>query len=66
MTTQKIPMRIVGEMEEIKQKDGSRYSDGDVPNANWNDGKFRVNWYNTDNRNDNLRSREEVSHQRSH
>jgi len=53
-------------MEEIKQKDGSRYSDGDVPNANWNDGKFRVNWYNTDNRNDNLRSREEVSHQRSH
>ena len=61
MTTQKIPMRIVGEMDEGKQKDGSRNSDGNVPNANWNDDKFQVNWNNADNRNDNLRSREEVS-----
>ena len=47
------------------KKDGSRNSDGNVPNANWNDSKFQVNWYNTDNRNANLRPREEVSHQRS-
>lgn len=33
---------------------GSRYSDGNVPNMNWNDGKMNVNWYNPDNRNDNL------------
>ena len=54
-------MRIVGDMDESKQKDGSRNSDGNVPNTNWNDSKFHVNWYNTDNRNANLRSREEVS-----
>lgn len=58
-------MRIAGEMEEIRQKDGSRNSDGNVPNANWNDDKFRVNWNNTDNRNDKLRSREEVSNKRA-
>ena len=40
---------------------GSRNSDGNVPNANWNDGKFYVNWYNADNSNSNLRAREEVS-----
>ncbi|MCX6766489.1 MAG: hypothetical protein NT170_01765 [Candidatus Moranbacteria bacterium] len=40
---------------------GSRYSDGNVPNVNWNDDKLNVNWYNTGNANDNLRSREEVS-----
>jgi hypothetical protein len=37
---------------------GSRYSDGNVPNVNWNDDKLKVNWNNTDNANDNLRSRE--------
>ena len=40
---------------------GSRYADGNVPNANWNDGKFYVNWYNADNSNSNLRARVEVS-----
>ena len=42
---------------------GSRSSDDNVPNANWNNGKFNVNvnWYNLDNRNDNLRARSEVS-----
>jgi len=40
---------------------GSRNSDGNVPNANWNDGKFYVNWYNADNSNSNLRARVEVS-----
>jgi len=31
-----------------------------VPNVNWNsdNDKLKVNWYNTDNRNDNLRPRE--------
>ena len=37
---------------------GSRRSDGDVPGSRWNDGKFYLNWYNPDNANDNLRSRE--------
>lgn len=36
---------------------GSRNSDGNVPNANWNDDKFNVNWYNPTNRNPNLRPR---------
>ena len=40
---------------------GSRYADGDVPNVNWNNGKMKVNRYNPDNANDNLRLREEVS-----
>jgi hypothetical protein len=40
---------------------GSRYSDGNVPNVNWNDDKMNVNRYNPGNANDNLRSREEVS-----
>ena len=35
----------------------SRNVDGSVPNANWNDSTFKVNWNNPDNRNDNLRSR---------
>ena len=37
---------------------GSRCSDGDAPNVNWNDGKMKVNWNYSDNRNDNLRSRQ--------
>jgi len=39
---------------------GSRYTDGNVPNVNWNrfNDKLNVNWYNPDNANDNLRSRE--------
>lgn len=42
---------------------GSRYQDGNVPNVNWNpdNGKLKVNWYNPQNANDNLRSRAEVS-----
>ncbi len=40
-----------------------RNSDGNVPNVNWNGNydKLHVNWYNADNRKDNIRSREEVS-----
>lgn len=46
-------------MDGIRQtKAGSRNSDGNVPNVNWNDDKFHVNWYNPDNSNDNLRARE--------
>ena len=37
---------------------GSRYADGNVPNVYWNDDKMNVNWYNPDNANDNLRSRQ--------
>lgn len=49
--------------EEIKQKNGSRNSDGNVPNVNWNSSndKLNVNWNYPDNANDNLRSRAEVS-----
>ena len=48
-------------MKRIKlDKSGSRDSDGNVPNANWNDDKFRVNWNYSNNHNDNLRSRSEV------
>jgi hypothetical protein len=52
--------RLSVNMGEISQKGtGSRYSDGNVPNVNWNDdSKMNVNWYNPDNRNDNLRSRQ--------
>ncbi len=46
------------------KKTGSRYSNGNVPNVNWNDDKLNVNWYNPDNANDDLRSREEVSKQK--
>ena len=56
--------KVLGDMDESRQKDGSRNADGNVPNANWNDGKFQINWFNTDNRNDNLRPREEISHNR--
>lgn len=44
---------------------GSRYSDGNVPNVNWNDSKMKVNWYHPDNANGNLRSRAEVSSKES-
>jgi len=42
---------------------GSRNSDGNVPNVNWNpdNRKLKVNWYNPGNANDNLRAREVVS-----
>ncbi len=38
----------------------TRNADGNVPSVNWNgnNDKLNVNWYNADNRNDNLRSRE--------
>lgn len=41
----------------------SRNSDGNVPNVKWNpdNGKVNVNWNYSDNRNSNLRSRQEVS-----
>ncbi len=41
---------------------GSRNSTGNVPNVNWNsdNDKLNVNWYNPDNRNDNIRTRAEV------
>ncbi|PJA82689.1 MAG: hypothetical protein CO146_02645 [Candidatus Nealsonbacteria bacterium CG_4_9_14_3_um_filter_37_29] len=51
-------VKIIGDMEEIRQLMGSCYDDGNVPNANWNSGKFKVNWYNPDNVNDNLCSRQ--------
>lgn len=50
-----------GDTERFAQKSGSRNSDGNVPNANWNDGKFRVNWYNLDNSNSDNGIRSEVS-----
>jgi len=42
---------------------GSRNQNGNVPNVNWNadNQQVKVNWYNSDNRNDNLRTRSEVS-----
>ena len=61
MKTQRVLQKILGDMDKIRQKDGSRNSDGNVPNANWNNDKFKVNYYNADNRNDNLRPREEIS-----
>ena len=51
-------------MELSKILGGSRNSDGNVPNVNWND-KLKVNWYNPDNANDVLRSREAVSGEKS-
>ncbi len=32
-----------------------------MPNVNWNDNQLKVNWYNPDNANDNLRAREVAS-----
>jgi hypothetical protein len=49
------------EWTELDKLTGSRNSDGNVPNANWNDGKFKVNWYNPRNANSDLRARAEVS-----
>ena len=48
---------------ELNNKTGSRNRNGNVPNVNWNasNRKVNVNWYNVGNRNDNLRSRSEVS-----
>jgi hypothetical protein len=48
---------VFGETDGIKQNSGSRYSDGDVPNVNFNDGKVNVNRYDSSNSNDNLRTR---------
>jgi hypothetical protein len=48
---------IFGEIDGIKQNSGSRDSDGNVPNVNWNDDKLNVNWYNSSNSSDDLRSR---------
>lgn len=44
---------------------GSRNTDGNVPNVNFNDSKVYVNNYNPDNHNDNLRAREVVSQRRA-
>lgn len=40
---------------------GSRYSDGGVPCAGWDDGKFGVDWDDADFRDDGLRPREVVT-----
>ena len=57
--------KAVGDIDEIGQTSGSRNSDGNVPNVNWNDDKLNVNWYNVDNANDNLRAREVASSKKS-
>jgi len=46
---------------------GSRYSDGNVPNVNWNsdNDKFNVNYYHPDNANPNLRAREKFLQKRN-
>ena len=46
---------------------GSRYSDGNVPNVNWNsnNSEMNVNWYNPGNANDNLCSREKFLKKKS-
>jgi hypothetical protein len=43
-------------------KSGSRYSDGNVPNVNWNASNqtVNVNWYNVNDHNPNLAVRSEV------
>ena len=48
---------------ELNNKTGSHNSHGSVPKVNWNpdNRKVYVNWSNLGNRNDNLRSRSEVS-----
>jgi len=51
-----------GDPDGVRQRTGSRNSNGNVPKSNWNDDKFQLNWYNSDNRNDNLRSREKFPH----
>ncbi len=65
MTTQKAPMRAVGDMDKGQTKRRSRNSDGNVPNSNWNDDQAKLNWNYSNNRNENLRGREEVSHKKS-
>ena len=59
--TQIISKRLSVKRMKPGKETGSRYSDGNVPNVNWNDDKLNVNWYDHGNANDNLRSREEVS-----
>jgi len=59
--TQEAAVAASGATDGARRYTGSRNSDGNVPNANWNDGKFNVNWYNPDNRNSNLRARVAVS-----
>lgn len=44
---------------------GSRDSDGNVPNVNWNSDKLNLNWYHPQNVNPNLRARAIVSGKRS-
>jgi len=54
-------------MEGDRQNTGSRNSDGNVPNVNWNadNRKLYVNWCNPENRNGNLRTRAEVFSKRA-
>lgn len=65
--TQIIFPKIIGDLDGARQLLGSRYSDGNVPNVDWNrdNRKVYVNWYNPQNRNANLRCRVEVSALRS-
>jgi len=58
--TQEVLQKISGEKDESGQKDG-RFSNGNVPNANWNDKFYVNNGYHLDNANPNLRARVEVS-----
>jgi hypothetical protein len=60
---QKLSVKLM----ELGNITGSRYSDGNVPNVNWNSDnrKVNVNWYNPDNADDNIRSRSEVSAKKS-
>ncbi len=64
-STQKPWQQGIGDMDEFSQKGGSRNSDGNVPNVNWNldNQKVNVNWYNVDNSNAANGLRSEVSAQ---
>ncbi|PIQ68113.1 MAG: hypothetical protein COV91_05770 [Candidatus Taylorbacteria bacterium CG11_big_fil_rev_8_21_14_0_20_46_11] len=56
--------KVFGDSDGNGQKDG-RFSDGNVPNTNWNDDKFYLdNGYQPDKANPNLRARVEVSRTR--
>ena len=62
MKTQKALKKVFGDMDESRQKDGSRNADGNVPSVNLNDdGNVNVNYWNPQNANDNLRFRLEIS-----
>lgn len=61
--TQRAWRQAIGGTDERSQRDGSRNSDGNVLNVNWNsdDQKVQVNWYNLDNSDSKYGLRSEVS-----